>query len=62
MSRLLPKCSSPMVTVIDVRSPMGILKSIWHRIWKYPAFIVEGRDKYVGWDPEKLEALIDRHL
>ncbi len=62
MSRLLPKCSSPMITVIDVQSPMGILKSLWHRAWKYPAFIVEGKDTYVGWDTERLEALIDRHL
>jgi len=48
--------------VIDAQSPMGILKSVRHRAWKYPAFIVEGKDKYVGWDTEKLETLIDRHL
>ena len=51
-----------LIRVIDAQSPMGILKSLWHRAWKYPAFIVEGKDKYVGWDAEKLEALIDRHL
>jgi len=41
---------------------MGILKSLRHRAWEYPAFIVEGKDTYVGWDAERLEALIDRHL
>jgi hypothetical protein len=51
-----------LIRVIDAQSPMGILKSLRHRAWKYPAFIVEGKDKYVGWDAEKLEALIDRHL
>jgi hypothetical protein len=51
-----------LIRVIDAQSPMGVLKSIWHRAWKYPAFIVEGKDKYVGWDSETLEALIDRHL
>jgi hypothetical protein len=51
-----------LIRVIDAQSPVGILKSLWHRAWKYPAFIVGGKDKYMGWDPEKLEALIDRHL
>ncbi len=50
------------IRVIDAHSPMGILKSLWHKVWKYPAFIVEGKDKYVGWDTENLEVLIDRHL
>jgi hypothetical protein len=51
-----------LIRVIDAQSPMGILKSLRHRAWKYPAFIVEGKDKYVGWDAERLEALIDGHL
>jgi hypothetical protein len=51
-----------LIRVIDAQSPMGILKSLWHRAWKYPAFIVEGRDKYVGWDAQRLVALIDHHL
>jgi hypothetical protein len=51
-----------LIRVIDAQSPMGILKSFRHRAWKHPAFIVEGKDKYVGWDTETLETLIDRHL
>ncbi len=51
-----------LIRVIDAHSPMGFLKSLRHRAWKYPAFIVEGKDKYVGWDTQRLEALIDRHL
>ncbi len=51
-----------LIKVIDAHSPMGILKSLRHRAWEYPAFIVEGKDTYVGWDAERLEALIDRHL
>ena len=51
-----------LIRVIDAQSPTGILKSLRHRAWKYPAFIVEGEDKYVGWDTERLEELIDGHL
>lgn len=50
------------IRVIDAQSPMGILKCLRHRLWEYPAFIVDGKDKYVGWDAERLEALIDQHL
>jgi hypothetical protein len=48
--------------VIDAQSPMGLFKSLRHGAWKYPAFIVEGDNKYVGWDTKRPEALIDRHL
>ena len=51
-----------LIRVIDAHSPMGFLKSLWHRAWNHPAFIVEGKDTYVGWDTERLESLIDRHL
>ncbi|UCD71071.1 MAG: hypothetical protein JSW70_08725 [Syntrophobacterales bacterium] len=51
-----------LIRVIDAQSPMGIFKSIRHRAWNYPAFIVERKDKYGGWNREMLEALIDRHL
>jgi len=51
-----------LIKVIDAQSPIGLLKSLRHRVWKYPTFIVEGKDKYIGWNTERLEALIDRHL
>jgi len=51
-----------LIRVTDANTPMGFLKSLRHMVWKYPAFIVEGKEKYVGWDTEKLETLIDRHL
>lgn len=51
-----------LIKVINAQSPMGIFKFLRHGAWKYPAFIVEGRDKYVGWEKEELESLIDRHL
>lgn len=51
-----------LIKVIDAQSPMGIYKSLRHKVWKYPTFVVEGKDKYVGWDTERLESLIDQHL
>jgi hypothetical protein len=51
-----------LIRVIDAQSPMGIFKSLRHGAWRCPAFIVEGKDKYMGWEREELEALIDRHI
>jgi len=43
-------------------SPRGIYKSLIHRLHKYPAFIIERRDVYIGWDREKIEELVDKYL
>ena len=50
------------IRVIDVQSPVGIYKSFRHRIRKYPAFIVEGKETYAGWDKNQLEQLLDKHI
>ncbi len=51
-----------LIRMIDVQSPLGIYKSFRHWIRKYPTFIVEGKDTYTGWDKERLEALLDKHI
>ncbi len=51
-----------LIRVIDVQSPLGVYKSFRHWIRKYPTFIIEGKDKYTGWDKNQLERLIDRHI
>ena len=51
-----------LVRVIDAQSPLGIYKSLRHRIRTYPAFIVEGKETYSGWDKGQLENLLDKHI
>jgi len=50
------------IRVIDVQSLVGIYKSFRHRIRRYPAFIVEGKEMYAGWDKSQLEQLLDKHI
>ena len=50
------------IKLIDVQSPLGIYKSLRHRIRTYPTFIVEKRDTYTGWDKSQLESLLDKHI
>jgi hypothetical protein len=50
------------IRLIDAQSPLGIYKSLLHRIRRYPTFIIEKRDVYCGWDRGRIEALLDAHL
>ena len=50
------------IRLIDAQSPLGIYKSLVHRFRKYPTFIVEKNDVCRGWDRQKLEELIDKHI
>ena len=51
-----------LIKLIDVQSPLGIYKSLRHRIRTYPAFIVEGKETYIGWDKGQLETLLDKYI
>ncbi len=51
-----------LIRVIDAQSPLGIYKSLRYRIRTYPAFIVEGKETYTGWDKSQLENLLDKHI
>jgi hypothetical protein len=46
------------ITLIDPYTPMGLWKSIRHWVRRYPAFIVNGRAKYVGWSLQALDSLL----
>jgi hypothetical protein len=50
------------IRVIDALSPLGLYKSILHRIRRYPTFIIEKREVYSGWDRKKIEDLLDASL
>jgi hypothetical protein len=51
-----------LIKLIDFQSPLGIYKSLRHRIRTYPTFIVEGKETYAGWDRDYLEGLLDRYM
>jgi hypothetical protein len=48
--------------VIDAQSLAGIWKQIRYRLFKFPAFIVDKKLTYIGWDHRQLEALIDQRV
>ncbi len=48
--------------VIEAQSPLGLWKQIRHKVFKYPAFIVDGKTTYVGFDCGELGALIDERI
>lgn len=50
------------IRVIDAKSFLGFYKSLRHRIRRYPGFIIEGKEKCIGWDRERLESLLDQHI
>jgi hypothetical protein len=50
------------IRVIDAQSPFGFWKQIRHRVFRFPAFIVDKKSTYVGWDPQELEVLIDERI
>jgi hypothetical protein len=50
------------VDVLDAASIRGFLTSLRHRVGRYPAVIVDGRDKRIGLDFAALDPLIDRKV
>jgi hypothetical protein len=50
------------IRVIDAQSPLGLWKQMRHRVFRFPAFIVDKRRTYIGWDSDQLEALIDERI
>ena len=45
-----------LIRVIDPESGLGFYKCLRHWVRHYPAFIIEGRKRYVGWDRQELDA------
>ena len=50
------------IRVIDAQSPLGLWKQIRHRVFRFPAFIIDKKSTYIGWDPRRLEVLIDERI
>ncbi len=51
-----------LIRLIDVQSPLGIYKNLRYRIRTYPAFIVERKEVYTGWDKGQLEKILDKYI
>lgn len=51
-----------LIRVIDVQSGLGMYKSLRHRLRRYPAFIIAGKEVYTGWDRSELAGLLDKYL
>lgn len=51
-----------VIRVIDAQSPAGMWKQLRHRVFKFPAFVVNRKKTYVGWDPRELESFIDEEV
>ena len=50
------------IRVIAPQSGLGFFKCLWHRVRRYPTFIINGKTKYTGWDREALDALLQEAL
>lgn len=40
------------VRLLDPQSLVGFWKSLRYRVWRYPGFVLEGRERFLGWEAE----------
>jgi hypothetical protein len=50
------------IKVIDAASLEGVWKTLRHRVRRFPAFIVDGHEKIVGFNRERLNAAVAHGL
>lgn len=50
------------IELVNAQSPLGIYKTLRHRIRQYPAFIIENKDVFIGWDLKKLSDIVDMYI
>jgi hypothetical protein len=50
------------VRVVDVASLEGVFKAIRHRVRRFPAFVLNGNDRIIGFDRQRLDAALARCL
>lgn len=61
--RLLERHGSRVrIKVVDAASIEGVVESVRHRVGRYPAVILDGREKRVGSDFEALDRAISARL
>jgi hypothetical protein len=50
------------VSVVDAASVEGLWKSLRHRVRRFPAFILDGQERVLGFDRDRLDAALERRL
>jgi hypothetical protein len=50
------------IRLIDLQSGLGLWKSLRYWVRQYPAFIVNGKTKYIGWDHHELDGILQKAL
>jgi hypothetical protein len=50
------------ISVIDAASIEGVWQSLRHRVRRYPAMIVAGREKAIGTDFAAVDRVVDRYV
>ena len=50
------------VKVVDVASVEGLVKSIRHRARRFPAFVLDGSERIIGFDRQRLDAALAQRL
>ncbi len=50
------------VKVVDAASIEGLYKAIRYRARRFPAFIIGGADRIIGFDPDRLDAALAQRL
>jgi hypothetical protein len=50
------------VKVVDVASVEGVFKAIRHRARRFPAFVVDGSERIIGFDRQRLDAALAQRL
>ncbi len=51
-----------LIRVTDAQSLLGFYKSLRFRVFRYPAFIINGKKKYTGKDKVWLDSLLQKEL
>jgi hypothetical protein len=50
------------IRVVDAQSLEGFFKSLRYWVRRYPAFIIDRRTKYAGWEHAALDRLLEEHM
>jgi hypothetical protein len=51
-----------LIKVTDAQSLQGVVKSIRYRVFRYPTFIINSREKYTGKDKARLDDLLHEQM
>lgn len=51
-----------VIRITDAQSLQGLWRSLTRGVRKYPTFIVDGKEKYHGWERERLNNMIEQVL